>query len=72
MNREWLQALFDLMANKRIELNVSGEFHEVDAELRVESWESGCRKLETVAEVIGAEDFESAMAELMEKARQRV
>lgn len=58
------QALFDLMANRQVELIISGEYGEVDAVLKVGMTSSD---LKEVASTIGAQDWETAIDELMEK-----
>jgi hypothetical protein len=75
MGGDWQQALFDLMANKKIKLVVEGEMGEVDALLCVRR--DGIDALrgslgghwEEVASVVAAETFADAMRELMERVK---
>lgn len=60
----WLQAMYDLMASRHIKLEVYGEYGEVDATLKAGTTRDS---MEVVGEVIGAETFEDAMAELIEQ-----
>lgn len=63
---EWLQDLFDLMANERVQLLVEGEMGNVDASLRTYN-ESGPERWTEIASVTAHETFEDAMRELMEQ-----
>ena len=61
---DWSQKLFDLMANKRVFLQVEGEMGAVDAVLKVKEG----RLWRDIAQVNDEETFEAAMAELLKQA----
>jgi ribosomal protein L37E len=61
MKLDWQQALFDLMANEKVRLEVTGEMGEVDASLAV--WRD--RRWADGIHVINAETFDEAMGDLM-------
>ena len=60
----WQQSIFDLMSNHSIKLAVIGKMGEVNATLIVEQ-DQPWRPLRTCAEVVGAEDFDSAMDQVI-------
>ena len=62
----WRQDVSDLMARENIKIIVTGEMNDVDAILYI--WVGGSAgDYKQVADVIGADDLESAMAELLGK-----
>lgn len=61
---EWMQNIFDLMANRRIEITFGGEMGDVYAVLKVESNRIG-GDMREIAEVNAVEDWELALKELM-------
>lgn len=65
--KNWQQFLFDLMCNKNITLEISGEMGQVDANLCINEWKNGRKTCEIVAEVIEVSDFETAMNELVKQ-----